>query len=107
MQKVNYEALSSRLKIDERADYDFQKRRHDQWKENYELYRDFVITNRLTQRQSVNIPLMKATIKTVLANTDEFPDIHFEELGNDKEKELLFNEYWSNFTIDDRLELKD
>jgi len=27
--------------------------------ENYQLYRDTVITNRLTQRQSVSVPLMK------------------------------------------------
>ncbi len=105
MQTVDYTKLN--LDQNERVDYDFQRRRHDQWKENYELYRDFVIVNRLTQRQSVNIPLMKSTIKTILANTDEFIDLEFEELGNKKDKEIFFNEYWQDLKVKDKLEIKD
>jgi hypothetical protein len=37
----------------------FRERRHSQWALNYELSRDTVIVNRLTQRQSVNVPYMK------------------------------------------------
>jgi hypothetical protein len=107
MQKVNYENLLENLKTDEQADFDFQKRRHDQWKENYQLNRDTVITNRLTQRQSVNIPLMKGTLKTILSNIDEFPRIEFEELGNDKQKEILLNAYWEDLVVKDRMEIKD
>ncbi len=44
--------------------------RHPQWTLNYELYRDTVIINRLTQRQSVNVPYMKKTLKTYLMQTN-------------------------------------
>jgi hypothetical protein len=47
------------------ADRRWRERRHPQWTSNYEIYRDTVITNRLTQRQSVNVPLMKETIRTL------------------------------------------
>ena len=107
MQQVNYQNLLENLKTDEQADFDFQKRRHSQWTENYQLYRDTVITNRLTQRQSVNIPLMKGTIKTILSMIDEFPRIEFEELGNDKQKEILLNAYWEDVVSKDRMEIKD
>lgn len=107
MQKVNYDQHIEKLKIDELADFQFQERRHDEWKENYQLDRDKVTTNRLTQRQSVNIPLMKGTLKTILANIDEFPAIEFEELGNDKQKEIFLNTYWDDFVIKDKLEIKD
>lgn len=107
MAKINYEHVASQLDIDEKADFDFQERRHSQWKENYQLNRDTVITNRLTQRQSVNVPLMKTSIKTILANIDEFPAIEFEELGNDKQKEIFFNTYWDDTVIKDKMEVKD
>src|SRR5882724_6332227 len=107
MQHVNYIDIAENLKTDETADFEFQQRRHEPWKENYQLYRDTVITNRLTQRQSVNIPLMKGTIKTILANIDEFPAIEYEELGNDKQKEIFFNQYWEDLVIQDKMELKD
>jgi hypothetical protein len=38
----------------------FRERRHSQWALNYELSRDTVIVNRLTQRQSVNVPYMSS-----------------------------------------------
>lgn len=107
MQKVNYQQKLDNLKTDEQADFQYQERRHSEWTENYQLNRDKVTTNRLTQRQSVNIPLMKGTLKTILANIDEFPAIEFEELGNDKQKEIFLNSYWENFVITDRLEIKD
>ena len=46
--------------------YNYRERRHEDWKENYTLYRDKVNINRLTQRQSVNVPLMKQTVRTLL-----------------------------------------
>lgn len=107
MQKPDYIKLLENLKTDEKADFDFQSRRHSQWTENYQLNRDTVITNRLTQRQSVNIPLMKGTLKTILSNIDEFPRIEFEELGNDKQKEIFLNAYWEDLVIKDRMEVKD
>jgi len=107
MQKVNYIDLKTQLDTDEQADFKFQERRHSQWTENYQLYRDTVIINRLTQRQSINVPLIKGTIKTIYANIDEFPDIEFEELDNNKDKEIVFNELWRDFVIRDKMEIKD
>src|SRR5262249_24496812 len=73
----------------------------------YQLYRDKVIINRLTQRQSVNVPLIKSIVKTSLANVDEFPGTEFEELNNDKDKEIMFNELWKDFVVKDKMEVKD
>src|SRR3990167_4056225 len=85
----------TKIQKEREAGFAYQKRRHEMWDENYTLYRDTVQINRLTQRQSVNIPLMKETIKTLLAEMDEAPDVVFEELDNDLEKEYVLNEYWS------------
>lgn len=87
--------------------FEFQKRRHEEWRENYSLYRDNIITNRLTQRQSVNVPLMKETIKTLIAKTDEFPEVYFESVEGDKQKEVFMNEYWRWTRNEDNLEIKD
>lgn len=87
--------------------YNHQERRHSEWRETYSLYRDRVFVNRLTQRQSVNVPLMKESIRTMLAKTDEFTDLYFESLSGDKQKEIFINEYWKWFYNEDNLELKD
>jgi hypothetical protein len=73
----------------------FRERRHNQWTLNYELARDTVIVNRLTQRQSVNVPYMKKTLKTYLTQTNWPVDNYYEDKGNDKQKELYLNEYWT------------
>jgi hypothetical protein len=62
----------------------YRMRRHSQWTQNYELYRDTVITNRLTQRQSVNVPYMKETMRTYLSQTNSPPDNEYEELATDR-----------------------
>lgn len=87
--------------------FNHQERRHDDWRETYSLYRDRVFINRLTQRQSVNVPLMKESIRTMLAKTDEFTDIYFESLSGDAQKEIFVNEYWKWYYKEDKLELKD
>ena len=107
MQKVNYESLKTQLDLNEQADFRYQERRHSEWTENYQLYRDKVIINRLTQRQSINAPLIKGIVKTTIANTDEFPDIQFEELGNNKDKEIVVNELWKDDVVKDKKEIKD
>jgi hypothetical protein len=107
MQKVDYLKLTTQLEANEKADFNYQERRHSEWTENYQLYRDKVVVNRLTQRQAINVPLIKGVIKTVQANTDEFPDIEFDEQGNDKDKEIVFNELWKDFVVTDKLEIKD
>lgn len=85
----------------------YQERRHLHWNENYQLYRDKVIVNRLTQRQSVNVPLVKETIKTALARVDDLPEIEFESLSGDKQKEIYINEYWKAWSKKAKLEIKD
>ena len=87
--------------------FKYRERREEDWKENYELYRDEVQINRLTQRQSVNIPLMKTTLKTVLKDIDDMPVIFLENLDNDKQAELLQNEYWEYTLEQNNAELQD
>jgi hypothetical protein len=88
----------------------FKERRTEQWNENYLLYRDKVFTNRLTQRQPVNIPVIRETIQTWISKIDEQPQLTFEARGRgkkDKRGELLVNEMW-NFTYDSQnLQLLD
>lgn len=77
--------------------YNYQERRHDDWKDNYTLSRDKVITNRLTQRQTINIPLMKYGLATVLKDIDEPATTYFSNLSNDEGKEILYNEAWNEY----------
>lgn len=87
--------------------YNYRRRRQEEWLENYTLYRDKVRVNRLTQRQSVNIPLMKQTIRTLLKDVDDMPVLFYENLDNDKEKEVFLNEFWKIVSIENRFELQD
>lgn len=96
-----------RLRLNKQSGYDYRKRRHEDWRENYTLYRDKVQINRLTQRQSVNIPIMKQSIKTLLKDVDDMPLLQFENRDNDKQAEVFANEYWS-LTMDvENMEIKD
>lgn len=79
--------------------YNYQERRHEDWDENYTLYRDKVIVDRLIQRQTVNLPLMKQTIRTLLKDVDDMPVLYFENLDNDEQAEIFKNEYW-NYTVE-------
>lgn len=87
--------------------FKYRSRRHTDWLENYELYRDKVTINRLTQRQSVNLPLMKTTLRTLLKDIDDMPVIQFENLDNDKEAEVFQNEYWKWTLEQNNAELQD
>ena len=87
--------------------YNYRERREEDWRENYELYRDKVTINRLTQRQSVNLPLMKTTLRTLLKDIDDMPLIQFENLDNDKQAELFQNEYWKWTLEQNNAEIKD
>lgn len=87
--------------------YNYKERREEDWRENYQLYRDKVTINRLTQRQSVNLPLMKTTLRTVLKDIDDMPIIHFENLDNDKQAEIFQNEYWKYILECNNAELQD
>lgn len=87
------------------SDRQWRERRHPQWTLNYELYRDTVITNRLTQRQSVNVPYMKKTLKTYLTLTNWAVDNTYDNLANDKQAELFLNEYWAAIVERYRLDI--
>lgn len=104
---ITLESLTSKLKAEKKSAFEFQKRRHSQWDENYLLYRDKIQTNRLTQRQAVNIPLIKETIRTILPRVDEEPDIYFEDKGGDLDKEIFINAKWQEDYKDTNLELID
>lgn len=82
----------------------FQERKHDDWNETYELSRGKVRTNRLTQRQAVNIPLMKETEKTILSRIDEAPLIEWKEKSGDEMKEIIFQSLWDDFFREKNLE---
>ena len=88
--------LMEKLLKEKKIAYEFAERRFDDWNENYELFRNKVKTNRLTQRQAVNIPLMKETIKTILSKVDDPPVVDWKELRGDKMKEIIFQELWNN-----------
>lgn len=87
------------LRLNKEGGYNYRERRSEDWTDNYTLYRDKVKINRLTQRQSVNVPLMKQTVRTLLKDVDDMPVLYFENLDNDKQKEVFLNEYW-NWTVD-------
>lgn len=95
------------LRLNKESGYNYRKRREDDWTENYLLYRDKVKVNRLTQRQSVNIPLMKQTIRTLLKDVDDMPLLEFQNLDNDKDAEIFQNEYWRWTLEANNMEIKD
>jgi hypothetical protein len=97
-------------KYDKESSKTFKERRLNQWNENYYLSRDKVLTNRLTQRQTVNIPIIRESIDTWISKIDETPDLTFESRGNgadDEDQELLVNEMWQYFKDAEKLEQKD
>lgn len=87
--------------------YTYRQRRHDDWEKNYTLYRDKVIINRLIQRQSVNLPIMKQAIRTLLKDVDDMPVLYFENLDNDKQAEIFKNEYWKYTVEQNNMDLQD
>ncbi len=98
------------IRQDKDAAYEFQERKHDHWDENYFLYRDKVKTNRLTQRQAINLPIMKETVRTYISKLDEDPVLTFECKSREveeKRKEIVINELWSYTYIDNKLDILD
>lgn len=98
MQKLKRELYSAR---------EHQERRHADWNENYELFRNKVRTNRLTQRQAVNLPLMKETIKTILSKIDDPPIVDWKEKSSDEMKQLIFQQLWEQEYKDKKFEWLD
>lgn len=96
-----------KLKRERDAAREHQERRHQDWNESYELYRNKVRTNRLTQRQAVNLPLMKETIKTILSKIDDPPQVDWKERSSDEMKEIIFQELWNQQFKDQKMEWVD
>src|SRR3990167_6023534 len=89
------------------AGFNYRRRREEDWRENYLLYRDKVMVDRLIQRQSVNLPLMKTTLRTVLKDVDDMPVIVFQNLNNDKQAEVFQNEHWKKTLELNNAEIQD
>lgn len=85
----------------------YRQRRQTDWNDNYTLYRDKVITNRLTQRQTINIPLMKYGLNTLLKDVDELPVLYFANIDNDSQAEIFYNEYWKEMGRRSKVEIRD
>lgn len=94
-----------RLQVEKKSALELQKRKYDDWNDNYELYRNKVKTNRLTQRQPVNIPLMKETIKTLQSKMDEPMDVEWNEQSNDETKSIIYQQIWDQSSKDNKMEL--
>lgn len=95
------------LQTEKKAGLKIKERKYEDWDDNYLLYRNKVKTNRLTQRQAVNIPLMKETVKTLLSKIDETPTVEQKELGGDEQKELMYQEIWNDHVRNRKLEVID
>lgn len=96
-----------RLVAEKKSAVELQQRKHPDWDDNYLLYKNKVKTNRLTQRQAVNIPLMKETIKTLISRIDDIIPIEWKELGGDEQKELIYQEVWNDQGKKNKFELID
>src|SRR4051812_580336 len=87
--------------------YNYKERRIPEWNENYSLYRDRVIVNRITQRQSVNIPVMKYSLNTLRKDIDDAPLLYFHNLDNDAQKEVFYNESFKQYMKEAKAVIKD
>lgn len=104
------EKLLNELKENKQISENFKKRRFEQWNENYELYRDKVETNRLTQRQPINLPIMRETIQTWISKIDEPPELKFKARGRtskDKTGEIIVDELFSYYFDKLKLDILD
>ncbi len=93
----NYQIIADHIK-DKNESVKFKERRFLQWNENYALYRDKVFTNRLTQRQPINVPVIRETLQSWISKIDEAPKLKFEtrdRTRRDKDGEIIMNELWA------------
>ncbi len=104
---ITISGLKAKLKAEKEEDIRYQSRRWNQWEENYLLYRDTVEMNRLTQRQAVNIPLIKETVKTVLSKIQDVLSLTWQDRGGDEDKEIAVTEFYRDDVDKQRLDLLD
>jgi len=105
--KYTYADVSRIVDTYSNGAYEYRRRRHEDWDLNYALYRDKIPYNRLTQRQSVNIPLLRYIIKSALKEIDDPVDVYFKEKGNDKQKEIYLNMIWADVVREQKINIKD
>lgn len=102
--------LISEHRNEKRESYEFKKRKFQDWNTNYQLYRDRVVTNRLTQRQAINLPIMRETIQTWISKIDEAPELKFKSRGKTnkhKSGEIVVDELWKYYFDKLRLDILD
>ncbi len=103
----NLTTKMERCKAEKKSALELRERKHIDWDDNYLLFRNKVKTNRLTQRQAVNIPLMKETVKTMLSSIDEPPEIEWKERAGDDQKQLYYQEVWNEQAKKNKFDLID
>lgn len=99
--------LIAKLRTFKEGAEEYRRPRIQNWDDNYHLSRDMVFIDRIAQTQTINVPLVKETIKTISANIDDAPDIIFESRKNDRLKEMMLNEYWRYNMEQQKLSEKD
>jgi hypothetical protein len=95
------------LQVEKDSGLEWRKRRHPDWTDIYTLYRDKTIEDRVLNRQTINIPLMKYIIATILKNLDETDTLYFSNLDNKHQQEVFYNEYWKEMAKRNKLPIKD
>ena len=98
--------VNEKLTAENKLGSKYRKRREEDMNENYTLYRNKVKINRLTQRQPMNIPLMKETIKTLVSKTNAPIHINFKNRDGDLDKEIYVNALWNDTAEKDLLNIK-
>jgi len=97
---LNDDILIEQHKREKEESVRFKDRRFNQWNENYTLFRDKVTTNRLTQRQAINLPIIRESLQSWISKIDEAPILKFESRERDnasKDGEIILNELWSYY----------
>lgn len=105
----NYQIIADHIR-DKEESVKFKERRFLQWNESYSLYRDKVNTNRLTQRQPVNVPIIRETIQSWISKIDEPPKLTFEtrdRSNKDKDGEIIMNEIYAYYYDKLKLDILD
>lgn len=99
--------ITEKFKLQKDSGTTFRERRHDTWNEIYLRYRNKPQVNRLINRQSVILPLMKYAIQSYIKDMEKLPSLYFHNLSNDDQKELFYNEHWKYTLKHNKLPTKD
>lgn len=107
---LNNDILIEQHKREKDESVKFKDRRFNQWNDNYTLFRDKVSINRLTQRQAVNLPVIREAIQSWISKIDEPPILKFESRERDnasKDGEIVMNSMWEYYYDKLKLDLLD